>query len=106
MNDLKARLVGLAAIEGLITYGELARGLDMRFGALIATLEQLMEQDHCAGRPLLAVVCISRLHAYMPAEGFFIKALELGLDIPDRPAFVIAERAALRAFYSGVTPGA
>jgi hypothetical protein len=46
------------------------------------------------------------LHAYMPAEGFFIKALELGLDIPDRPAFVIAERAALRAFYSGVTPGA
>ncbi len=104
MNDLKARLIALAAAERTITYGHLAEELAVRIGVLISALEDLMAEDHSAGRPLLAVVCTSRIYAYMPAEGFFIKALELGIDIGDRAAFVISQRAALRVLYGGDTP--
>jgi hypothetical protein len=114
MSEVARRLKELAAADQTITYGHLAQELGLRIGVVIAALEELMEQDHAAGRPLLAAVCVSRIHGYLPAEGFFIKALELGIEIGDRPVevgvywgdraeFVINQRAALRALYGGAT---
>lgn len=104
MNDLTARLVALAAAGQTITYGTLARDLGLRIAALTAALEAMMAADLVAGRPLLASVCAGKLTGLAPAEGFFIKALELGLDVADRAAFVQRQRAALRALYGGDTP--
>jgi hypothetical protein len=101
---LEYRLISLAAVEHTITYGRLAEEMGLRFRDLISALEQLMERDCKAGLPLLAAVCVSRLYAYMPANGFFIKARELGYKIEDEATFIINERAALRALYGGATP--
>jgi hypothetical protein len=117
VTSLKARLEALAAADRTITYGRIAEEMGLRIGVVTAALEELMEQDHAAGRPLLAAVCVSRIHGYLPAEGFFIKALELGIEVGDRPleigvyegdraAFVISQRAALHALYGGATPTA
>jgi hypothetical protein len=106
MNDLTARLVALAATGQTITYGALARDLGLRMAELTAMLEAEMAADHAAGRPLLAAVCAGRLNNGQPAEGFFIKALELGLDVTDRAGLVQCQRAALHALYRGATSGA
>lgn len=48
-------------------------------------LEQLMREDHAAGRPLLAAVVVSARRGGVPAPGFFRLAGELGLFFgPDR----------------------
>lgn len=97
MNDFAARLATLAAQGETITYGALARDCGLRMGELTAALEAMMAADVVAGQPLRAAVCAGRLANGMPAEGFFIKALALGLDVDDRVAFVLGQRAALKA---------
>lgn len=71
---------------------------------LTVALEQLMEEDVEAARPLLAAVVISRTRAGLPAPGFFTRARELGRhDGPDSPdsaaAFHKGELAAVYALY-------
>jgi hypothetical protein len=97
MSPLEAHLAALGAAGETITYGTLARELGWRMGALTAALEALMEVDHAHGHALRAVVCAGRLNHGMPAEGFFIKALALDIDVSDRAAFVQGQRAALLA---------
>jgi len=41
-------------------------------------LEILMEEDVAAGRPMLTALCVSKTGANMPAQGFFLKARQLG----------------------------
>jgi hypothetical protein len=96
MTRLEARLASLAAAGETVTYGELAKELGLRIGALTAELEALMEADQAAGMPIRAALCVSRLNRESPAEGFFLKALALGIDIPDRAAFVMAQRLELQ----------
>lgn len=55
---------------------------------LTTRLEQLMEEDARAGRPLRAAVLRQRLSpAQLPAPGFFAKAAALGFRIADPAAF-------------------
>lgn len=97
MSPLEVRLAALGAAGHTVTYGALARELGWRMGELTAALEELMAADHAAGQPLRAAVCAGRLNNGIPAEGFFIKALALDLDVSDRMAFVFGQRAALRS---------
>ena len=48
-------------------------------------LEQLMEEDVAAGRPMIAALVISRRGEDLPASGFFEKAVALG-RFPSAPA--------------------
>ena len=95
MTRLEARLAALAAAGRTATYGTLARDLGLRMGELTAALEHLMEQDARADLPLRAVLCEGKLSQGHPAQGFFLKCAELGLDVPDPAAFVAAQRAQL-----------
>jgi hypothetical protein len=104
MTPLEARLAALGAAGQTITYGALARDLGLRMGELTAALEATMEADCARDQPLRAVVCAGRLINGMPAEGFFIKALALDLDVADRAAFVHAHRAALFAAAGQANP--
>lgn len=85
---LEARLAAIAAAGETITYGDLARELGLRVADLTARLEQLMEEDARAGRPLRAAVLRQRLSPEeLPAPGFFEKAADLGFRISDPGAF-------------------
>ena len=89
---LEESLKALAAAGSTTTYGALAHDLNLRIGSLTAALEALMEADAAANHPLRAALCEGRLSHGLPAEGFFLKAMQLGFDIPDRRAFVTAQR--------------
>ncbi len=41
-------------------------------------LEQLMDEDIVAGRPLLAALAVSKIGPGIPARGFFLKAQDSG----------------------------
>ena len=70
-----------------VTYKELAGRLALSpprtIHRLAGALEQLMDEDIAAGRPLLAVV--SKARPGLPARGFFLKAQASGL-FPGHPA--------------------
>jgi hypothetical protein len=86
---IQARLAAIADAGQTITYGDLARELGLRIADLTARLEQLMEEDARAGKPLRAAVLRQRMSPrQMPAPGFFEKAAELGYQISDTEAFV------------------
>lgn len=95
MSDLAPRLADLASRGATITYGALARDLGWRMGELTATLEALMEEDARAGHPLRAALCEGRLAGGQPAQGFFLKAAELGFDTQDPAGFAADQRARL-----------
>lgn len=95
MTPLEARLAALAAAGGTVTYGALARDLGLRMGELTAALEALMVADVGAARPLRAALCEGKLSQGLPAQGFFLKCAELGLDVGDPAAFVAQQRAQL-----------
>lgn len=95
MSELATRLADLAGRGLTITYSALARDLDWRIAELTAALETLMEDDARAGRPLRAALCEGRLAGGQPAQGFFLKAADLGFDVSDPAAFVADQRARL-----------
>lgn len=73
---------------------------------LTRALERLMDEDAAAGRPLLAVVVVSRTRQGLPAPGFFAHAHRLGrYQGPERgPAaadFHDRELAAVHERYAG-----
>lgn len=88
-----------------ISYGALARSLDVPGPAAIAkvtaALESLMREDMTAGRPFLAAMCESRLANGLPARGFFEMATALGrytgpITGPEAEAFVEQQRQLLK----------
>lgn len=88
-----------------MTYQQVAKALGLTPPRTIArvaqALEQLMEEDVAAGRPMVASLVVSRRGDKLPAAGFFEKAVALG-RFPDDPsqhsAFYSNERdQALRA---------
>lgn len=95
MSDLDAKLNDLATTGQTTTYGALARDLGWRMGQLTAALEATMEVDSRTGRPLRAALCAGKVNGGQPANGFFLKAEELGYFIGDRDVLVAGERAAL-----------
>jgi hypothetical protein len=96
---LAERLRAVAAAGGTVGYGELARDLGVRVAEVTAALEALMAEDAAAGRPLLAAVCEGRLSQGLPAPGFFMTALALGVSVDDPAAFTIQQRSALSELY-------
>jgi hypothetical protein len=93
MTQLEMRLAALAAAGDTITYGELARDLGLRMGALTAALEALMAEDIRGERPIRAALLRQRLSPdHLPAPGFFQKAAELGQVIADPVAFTRDQR--------------
>jgi hypothetical protein len=91
---LEAALAALAAAGETITYGALARDLNLRVNDLTTQLETLMEEDAAAGKPFRAALLRQRLSPkYLPAPGFFHKAAALGRPDVDPEA----ERKALFA---------
>jgi len=100
MQSLTLRLAQLAAGGQTITYGQLARELEMTgpstIARLTATLETTMEEDAAQNHPFRAVVLSGRLAKDLPAQGFFDKAAELSrYQGQDAAEYVAAERAAL-----------
>jgi hypothetical protein len=97
ITALPARLHALARDGKTITYGALARDLDVPFAQLTAALEAMMEEDAAADRPFRAALCEGRLNHGLPARGFYDKAAELGADVTDPAALAETHRAALFA---------
>lgn len=95
MTPLEASIARLAVQGRTATYGALARELGLRMGELTAALEELMDRDAASGNPLRAALCEGKLSQGMPAQGFFLKCAELGLDVGDPAAFVARQRAQL-----------
>ena len=88
-----------------MNYQQVANALGLTLPRTIArvtqALEQLMEQDVAAGRPMIAALVISRRGDDIPATGFFQKAVALG-RFPNDPAqhrrrYVEEREQALRA---------
>ena len=46
---------------------------------IIEALEDLMEEDVAAGRPILAAICVSKAWTGIPQPGFFLTAQALGV---------------------------
>jgi hypothetical protein len=97
VTRLEDKLAALAAAGETITYGALAQDLGLRMAELTAKLEALMETDAAQGKPFRAALLRQRLSPdHLPAPGFFQKAAELGIAIPDPAAFVADQRHRLR----------
>lgn len=97
MSPLEDKLAAVAAAGETITYGALAQELGLRMADLTARLEALMEADAAQGAPLRAALLRQRLSPdHLPAPGFFQKAAELGITIPDPAAFIADQRQRLR----------
>jgi hypothetical protein len=88
-----------------ITYKNLADRLDLAPPSTIhrvaEALEQLMDEDIAAGRPLLAALAVSKVGPGIPARGFFLKAERSGIfsgDPRGPEAFEFHARELQRAF--------
>ncbi len=93
-----------AARAGTVTYGALAGRLAIappqRIRQLARALEELMQADATAGRPLRAALVVSQARGGLPAPGFFAAARAVGRydgpdSGPDAARFHGAELAAL-----------
>ena len=82
-DQLRDELVRQAQTGLPVTYKELARRLALSPPGTIhrvtEALEQLMEEDIAAGRPLLSAVAVSRVRPGIPGRGFFLKVRRAGL---------------------------
>ena len=79
---LRDLLGGLARERRTVTYRELALLAEVppphSIHKLTLTLEDLVREDHAAGRPLLAALAVSRGGAGLPGRGFFELLQTLG----------------------------
>ncbi|BCB70951.1 hypothetical protein HMEPL2_13020 [Vreelandella aquamarina] len=86
---IRALLTQAPASALPMTYQQVANTLGLTPPRTIArvaqALEQLMEEDVAAGRPMIAALVISRRGEDLPASGFFEKAVALG-RFPSAPA--------------------
>ena len=79
---LRVHLQALVALRLPITYGEVAKGLQLSPPNTIRqvreALQQLMAEDASAKRPFIAAMVISNWRGGMPAPDFFDCAARLG----------------------------
>ncbi len=79
---VRACLMRLAAERRTATYHELAAMAGVppphRIHRLTLMLEELVREDHAAGRPLLAACAVSRAQNGIPGPGHFQLLRELG----------------------------
>ena len=110
-EQLRARLQHMAAAGLTITYGGLARLLELSppntIHQITVALERLMEEDAEAGRPFIAALVISKARGGLPAVGFFDCARRLGRFMDDPNAveahsFHATELKAAQKFWGGV----
>ena len=100
---VRACLVRLAGERRTATYDELATLAGVppphRIHALTLLLEDLIREDHAAGRPLLAACAVSRAQNGIPGPGYFQLLQALGrYRGPDRGGEAAAcHRAELQA---------
>jgi hypothetical protein len=80
---LRQALIDQAKTGSPTTYAELANRLALEppntIRQLIEALEDLMEDDVAAGRPILAAICVSKTRTGIPQPGFFLAAQALGV---------------------------
>jgi hypothetical protein len=93
IDELTAALADLARRGEIISYGALARQLEIAGPGSIArltdALEATMSQDATMGRPLRAALCHAR-GSDLPAIGFFDAARKLGRNMQADPTGLIA----------------
>lgn len=79
---VRACLMRLAAERRAASYHELAAMAGVppphRIHRLTLMLEELVREDHAAGRPLLAACAVSRAQNGVPGPGYFQLLQELG----------------------------
>lgn len=84
-----------------VTYQALAKEVGLApphsIHRLTLILEELIREDHSAGRPLVAAAACGR-HG-LPGRGFFMLLAELGRGEGEPEALYAAERAAAEAYY-------
>lgn len=99
--ELRRLLTEAAGRQATLRYADLARDAQVppphTIHKTAELLEELLREDHAAGRPLLAALAVSRRDDGTPAPGFFQLLTELGrYDGPDRgPEAVKVHRAEL-----------
>jgi len=107
--QLHHALSACAATGQTVTYQELARRTAIpgphTIHRLTLLLEDMVREDHAAGRPLLAALAVSRASG-IPGRGFFQLLAELGrYDGPDQGAAAAAwharELAAALRYWGG-----
>lgn len=95
-HHVRTLLIQAPASALPMTYQQVANTLGLTPPGTIArvtqALEQLMEEDVAAGRPMIAALVISRRGEGLPASGFFEKAVSLG-RFPRDPAHYSARYA-------------
>jgi hypothetical protein len=87
MKDWSSRIVEIleatARGGGTISYRDIADTAEIPSPRRIQTVTQMLEDriraDHADGRPLLAVVAVSRSGDGLPGAGFFHLCTEIGL---------------------------
>jgi hypothetical protein len=81
-DRLRQALMERATLGSSTTYKALADRVcivpPQTIHRICEALEILMEEDVAAGRPMLTALCVSKTGANMPAQGFFLKARQLG----------------------------
>ena len=107
-DRLRQVLLDQAQTARPVTYQELAGRLGLTpphtIHRVTQALELLMAEDVTEGRPLLAVICVSRLQQNLPGLGFFATAEALGVFSgdptgPEAHAFCALELQRALAFY-------
>jgi hypothetical protein len=106
-TQVRALLVSTPSDALPMTYQQVAQALGLLPPRTIQrvawALEQLMEEDVCAERPMIAALVVSRRGDDLPAAGFFARAVALGrfpADTCQHKAVYMAEREwALRFTY-------
>lgn len=103
---IRRTLIAIAGGRETVTYRDLAALADAQSPHAIhkvtLALEDLVREDHAAGRPLLAALAVSRAQGGVPGRGFFHLLTELGrYQGPDRgPEAAAAHAAELAAVWA------
>lgn len=89
MAKLRVALLDYARSGQTVTYNDLAQRTafpgPQAIHRLTGLLEEMIREDHAAGRPLLAALAVSRAQKGVPGRGFFHLLAELGrYDGPDQ----------------------
>ncbi|WP_119167598.1 hypothetical protein [Algihabitans albus] len=104
--ELRRLLTEVARRRETLRYADLARAAQVpaphTIHKTVDLLEDLMREDHAAGRPLLSALAVSRRDDATPAPGFFQLLTELGryAGAERGPQAVAAHRAELEAAWT------
>jgi hypothetical protein len=112
--DLRRALIACARAGETVSYRDLAQRVDFPgphvIHRLTLLLEDMVREDHAAGRPLLAALAVSRGQGGIPGRGYFQLLAELGRYAgPDQGAEAAAcharELEAAQRFWSAHSTG-